>query len=106
MIERGLDANAVCDGDILARFGPGNRPLYAAIASGEPQLVSAVIAGGADVRGWVRGDDLRSCDSWKVEFDGEAYTTPLDFATALSCPEIIAMVSDALTHRVGRRRFK
>jgi hypothetical protein len=36
-------------------FGPPLRPIYAAIASGEPQLVSSVIAAGADVRGWVEG---------------------------------------------------
>jgi hypothetical protein len=29
-------------------------------------------------------------------FDGEIYTTPLDFAIARGSPEIIAMVSNAL----------
>jgi ankyrin repeat protein len=93
MVERGLDANA-SSGPVW--LGPENRPIYAAIASGEPHLVGAVIAAGADVRGWVGGDDLRSFQSWKLEFDGAIYMTPLDFATALGCPEIIAMVSSAL----------
>jgi hypothetical protein len=51
MIERGLDANA-CGEKFWS--GPERRPIYAAIASGEPQLVAAVIAAGANVRGWGR----------------------------------------------------
>jgi ankyrin repeat protein len=100
MVDRGLDANAGRDG---LGFGPEKRPIYAAIASGEPQLVSAVIAGGGDVRGWVEGDGKRSYDSWMVQFDGELYATPLDFATALGCPEIIAIISNALKRPVSRR---
>jgi ankyrin repeat protein len=93
MVECGLDANARTGEDWL---GPEKRPIYAAIASGEPQLVSAVIAAGADVRGWVDGDDEDSRGKWKLEFDGEVYMTPLDFAIARGSPEIIAMVSNAL----------
>jgi ankyrin repeat protein len=54
MIERGLDANT-CTSEFW--HGPAKRPIYAAIASWVPQLVSAVIAAGANVRGWVDGDD-------------------------------------------------
>jgi ankyrin repeat protein len=93
MVEHGLDAN-VCNGESCP--GPGKRPIYAAIASGEPQLVSAVIAAGANVRGWVDGDDEGSLCEWKLEFDGETSMTPLDFAKTRGCPEIIAMVSNAL----------
>jgi hypothetical protein len=93
MVERGLDANT-CSGEFL--LGPAKRPIYAAIASGEPQLVSAVISAGADVRGWVDGDDDDSLYEWKLDFDGESYMTPLDFAIARGSPEIIAMVSNAL----------
>jgi ankyrin repeat protein len=93
MIERGLDP----DGSIRdCFFAPGTRPIYAAIASGEPRLVSALIAAGANVRGWVDGDEKRLLDEWKLDFDGEVYTTPLDFATARGCSEIIAIISDAL----------
>jgi ankyrin repeat protein len=93
MVERGIDANA-CGNDV--RLGPGKRPIYAAIASGEPQLVSAVIAAGANVRGWVDGDDEGSHRQWKLEFDGEIFVTPLDFAIARGYPGVIALVSDAL----------
>jgi hypothetical protein len=41
MIELGLDANAGVD-DL--RFAPEDRPIYAAIASGVPQLVRGVMA--------------------------------------------------------------
>jgi ankyrin repeat protein len=95
MVERGLDANAY-----RSKFRPWprpeKRPIYAAIASGEPQLVSAVIAAGANVHGWANRDDERSRRKRKLAFDGETYMTPLDFAFARGCPEIIAMVSNAL----------
>jgi ankyrin repeat protein len=93
MIERGLRADG-CVMDCF--FAPGTRPIYAAIASGEPRLVSALIAAGANVRGWVDGDEERSLDEWKLDFDGEIYKTPLEFASARGCPEIVAMISDAL----------
>jgi hypothetical protein len=54
MVERGLDANGCSD---KSGFGPAKRPIYAAFASREPQLVYAVVAAGANVRGWVDGDD-------------------------------------------------
>jgi ankyrin repeat protein len=93
MFKRGLDANARSNARLR---GPAKRPIYAAIASGEAQLVSAVIAAGADVRGWVDGDDERSRRKWELEFDGGIYMTPLDFAIARGSPEIIAMISNAL----------
>jgi ankyrin repeat protein len=93
IVERGLDANAVGSN---FWFRPETRPIYAAIASGEPQLVSAVIAAGANVRGWVDGDDEHSFLEWALTFDGEIYMTPLDFANARGSPEIIAMISNAL----------
>jgi hypothetical protein len=93
MVEHGLDTNPWSN---QSRFGPQNRPIYAAIASGEPQLVSAVIAAGANVRGWVDGGDWLSRREWELHFDGESYMTPLDFANARGSPEIIAMVSNAL----------
>jgi hypothetical protein len=93
MIERGLYADGLIRN---GWFASGPRLIYAAIASGEPRLVSALIAAGANVRGWVDGDEKRSVDEWKLDFDGEVYTTPLDFATARGYPEIIAIISDAL----------
>jgi ankyrin repeat protein len=93
MVEHGIDPNA-CSGGFWLR--PAIRPIYAAIASGEPQLVSAVIAAGANVRGWVDGDDKGSHGEWELRFDGESYTTPLDFAIARGSPEMIAMISNAL----------
>jgi ankyrin repeat protein len=93
MIERGLDPDGHAN---VCFFVPGTRPIYAAIASGEPRLVSALIAAGANVRGWVDGDERCYLTEWRLSFDGEVYTTPFDFASAQGCPEIIAMISDAL----------
>jgi hypothetical protein len=50
MVERRLWANASSS---LVWLGPENRPIYAAIESGEPRVVDLVIAVGANVRmGW------------------------------------------------------
>jgi ankyrin repeat protein len=92
MIERGLDANA---GANDRRFGLKDFPIYAAIASGDPQVVSALIAAGADVstQAGVGRQPFQ-----RLMNDGEVHelTTPLELATACGCPEIVALISDAL----------
>jgi hypothetical protein len=69
MVELELDAGAESD---VCGFMPGNRPLYAAIASTEPRLASALVTARDDVRGWVGGSGMRSHESGKLVLDGEA----------------------------------
>jgi hypothetical protein len=87
MLERGLDANGRVN---HWRWVPAHHPIYAAIASGEPQLVSEVISAGGDVRGDVV---VPACAG---RGDGAVCRPPLDLAKALGCPEIIALISRAL----------
>jgi hypothetical protein len=84
MVQGGLDPNA---GSVRGLWvHPEDRPIYPAFATGEPRLVASVFAAGADVRGWVDGDDGRWDGAWTVEFHGKVCFTPTALAVARGCP--------------------